>query len=85
LVSSFITDPLLITLNILPATSGSGEAARKRLKVAAPQQQQHSFILKHGSLLVMRGYTQRDWQHSVPKRAKASSPRINLTFRRVLT
>ncbi|TKW20991.1 hypothetical protein SEVIR_4G191100v4 [Setaria viridis] len=66
------------------AASGSGEAARKRLKLAAPQQQ-HSFFLKHGSLLVMRGYTQRDWQHSVPKRAKASSPRINLTFRHVLT
>ncbi|CAN6201778.1 unnamed protein product [Urochloa humidicola] len=66
------------------AASVSGEAARKRLKVAAPQQQ-YSFLLKHGSLLVMRGYTQRDWQHSVPKRAKASSPRINLTFRHVLT
>ncbi|KAL6909642.1 hypothetical protein ACP4OV_001301 [Aristida adscensionis] len=65
------------------AASGSGEAATKRLKVAP--QQQHSYLLKHGSLLVMRGYTQRDWHHSVPKRAKASSPRINLTFRRVLT
>ncbi|XP_015693549.2 DNA oxidative demethylase ALKBH2 [Oryza brachyantha] len=65
------------------ASLGSGESARKRLKVSAPQQQ-HSFLLKHGSLLVMRGYTQRDWHHSVPKRAKASSPRINLTFRRVL-
>uniref|UniRef100_A0A0E0E0P7 Fe2OG dioxygenase domain-containing protein n=1 Tax=Oryza meridionalis TaxID=40149 RepID=A0A0E0E0P7_9ORYZ len=64
------------------ASLGSGEAAPKRLKVSAPQQ--HSFLLKHGTLLVMRGYTQRDWQHSVPKRAKASSPRINLTFRRVL-
>ncbi|WVZ81539.1 hypothetical protein U9M48_028905 [Paspalum notatum var. saurae] len=66
------------------AISGTGEAARKRLKVATLQQQ-HSFLLKHGSLLVMRGYTQRDWQHSVPKRAKASTPRINLTFRHVLT
>ncbi|PAN24382.1 hypothetical protein PAHAL_4G212600 [Panicum hallii] len=66
------------------AASGSGEAARKWRKVAAPQQQ-HSFLLKHGSLLVMRGHTQRDWQHSVPKRAKASSTRINLTFRHVLT
>ncbi|KAL6596578.1 hypothetical protein ACP70R_047221 [Stipagrostis hirtigluma subsp. patula] len=63
--------------------SGSREAPAKRLKIAP--QQQHSFLLKHGSLLVMRGYTQRDWHHSVPKRAKASSPRINLTFRRVLT
>ncbi|PWA91918.1 oxoglutarate/iron-dependent dioxygenase [Artemisia annua] len=42
------------------------------------------FTLKHGSLLVMRGNTQRDWLHSVPKRAKANSARINLTFRRVI-
>lgn len=65
------------------AAAGSGEMARKRLKISTPQQ--HSFLLKHGSLLVMRGYTQRDWHHSVPKRAKATSTRINLTFRRVLT
>uniref|UniRef100_A0ACD5V9M5 Uncharacterized protein n=1 Tax=Avena sativa TaxID=4498 RepID=A0ACD5V9M5_AVESA len=66
------------------AASVSGEeAARKRLKISAPQQ--HSFLLKHGSLLVMRGHTQRDWQHAVPKRAKATSQRINLTFRRVLS
>ncbi|KQK18577.1 DNA oxidative demethylase ALKBH2 [Brachypodium distachyon] len=65
------------------AASGSREAARKRPKVSSTPQQ-HSFLLKHGSLLVMRGYTQRDWQHSLPKRAKAQSPRINLTFRRVL-
>ncbi|ERN19247.1 hypothetical protein AMTR_s00061p00207860 [Amborella trichopoda] len=45
--------------------------------------EQHSFILKHGSLLVMRGYTQRDWAHSVPKRTKANGLRINLTFRYV--
>ncbi|KAF7094902.1 hypothetical protein CFC21_097176 [Triticum aestivum] len=64
------------------AAGESGETARKRLKVSAPQQ--HSFLLKHGSLLVMRGYTQRDWQHAVPKRARAASTRINLTFRHVL-
>ncbi|KAM0917726.1 hypothetical protein ACQ4PT_009180 [Festuca glaucescens] len=65
------------------AAAGSGESVRKRLKIDAPQQ--HSFLLKHGSLLVMRGYTQHDWQHSVPKRAKAASTRINLTFRQVLS
>ncbi|MFQ6644530.1 hypothetical protein Gotur_019962 [Gossypium turneri] len=48
------------------------------------QDDQHSFMLKHGSLLVMRGNTQRDWLHSVPKRAKAETTRINLTFRLVL-
>lgn len=44
----------------------------------------HSFGLKHGSLLVMKGYTQRDWMHSVPKRLKTEATRINLTFRRII-
>ncbi|KAK6269184.1 hypothetical protein QUC31_013344 [Theobroma cacao] len=55
----------------------------KRLK-KSNNVDQHCFRLKHGSLLVMRGYTQRDWLHSVPKRAKAETTRINLTFRHVL-
>lgn len=59
------------------------EPASKRLKRSS-HVDQHSFTLKHGSLLVMRGYTQRDWLHSVPKRAKADATRINLTFRRVV-
>lgn len=45
---------------------------------------QYSFMLKHGSLFVMKGYTQRDWEHSVPKRMKLPGLRINLTFRYVL-
>lgn len=32
----------------------------------------------------MRGNTQRDWIHSVPKRTKVEATRINLTFRHVL-
>ena len=37
--------------------------------------------LAHGSLLVMRGGTQRHWAHRVPKTAKPVAERINLTFR----
>ncbi|XP_048226087.1 DNA oxidative demethylase ALKBH2 isoform X1 [Ricinus communis] len=59
------------------------EPDRKRLKKSS-HVDQHSFTLKHGSLLVMKGNTQRDWLHSVPKRAKAEATRINLTFRHVL-
>ncbi|GLJ16388.1 hypothetical protein SUGI_0277990 [Cryptomeria japonica] len=44
----------------------------------------YSFTLNHGSLFVMRGYTQRDWEHSVPKRMKMQGLRINLTFRYVI-
>ncbi|KAM7262596.1 hypothetical protein ACFE04_000279 [Oxalis oulophora] len=67
-------------------TSSGDEPAKKRLKKSTSNNsdQQHSFRLKHGSLLVMKGYTQRDWLHAVPKRAKANSTRINLTFRHVL-
>ncbi|KAL1832323.1 hypothetical protein DCAR_0102325 [Daucus carota subsp. sativus] len=65
------------------ARKTEGEASSMQRKKNACSYQ-HSFTLKHGSLLVMKGYTQRDWLHSVPKRAKADSVRINLTFRHVL-
>ncbi|MDX1718726.1 MAG: alpha-ketoglutarate-dependent dioxygenase AlkB [Salegentibacter mishustinae] len=38
-------------------------------------------ILKHGSLLVMKGELQHFWKHQVPKTKKKISERINLTFR----
>lgn len=41
-------------------------------------------MLENGSLLVMQGETQRHWQHQLPKMAKVTAPRINLTFRRIL-
>jgi alkylated DNA repair dioxygenase AlkB len=37
--------------------------------------------LRHGSLLVMSGALQHHWQHQVPKTARVSGERINLTFR----
>jgi len=39
--------------------------------------------LPHGSLLVMRGDTQKNYRHALPKTAKAVGERINLTFRRI--
>ncbi|MCH8553384.1 MAG: alpha-ketoglutarate-dependent dioxygenase AlkB [Natronospirillum sp.] len=39
--------------------------------------------LGHGDLLVMRGDTQRYWEHSLPKTRKRVGERINLTFRHV--
>jgi len=37
--------------------------------------------LTHGSLLLMQGDTQRNWQHALPRRRPVREPRINLTFR----
>ena len=39
--------------------------------------------LQPGSLLIMDGPTQQAWQHCIPRRAKCSEPRLNLTFRMI--
>lgn len=41
--------------------------------------------LTHGSLLLMSGPLQRHWVHCVPKTARPVGPRINLTFRSIVT
>ena len=43
-----------------------------------------SILLEPGSLLLMSGETQHNWQHQLPKTSKLVQPRINLTFRRIL-
>lgn len=40
-----------------------------------------SFSLKGGSLLVMKGKTQTEWRHRVPKEPRVTGERVNLTFR----
>lgn len=40
--------------------------------------------LPHGSLLVMSGETQRNWQHCIPKARRVPGSRVNLTFRHIL-
>jgi len=42
-------------------------------------------VLENGSLLIMRGATQANWKHQIPKSSKPIKPRINLTFRRIFT
>ncbi len=46
---------------------------------------QHSLVLAHGSLLVMRGMTQHHWQHQIARTSKVLQPRLNLTFRLIET
>ena len=44
----------------------------------------HSVLLENGSLLIMKGTTQTNWLHSLPKSKKINSQRVNLTFRRMI-
>jgi len=43
-----------------------------------------SIVLENGSLLLMKGATQANWLHSLPKSKKIKKPRVNLTFRTVI-
>lgn len=42
-----------------------------------------SLLLEHGSLLVMKGTTQKHWLHRLPPTKLVKSPRVNLTFRTI--
>jgi alkylated DNA repair dioxygenase AlkB len=61
---------------------------------------ERTFILKHktlgrlgrvqlrlaaGSLLLMSGDTQRCWRHGILKESRTCGPRVNLTFRRIIS
>lgn len=46
--------------------------------------EKRELILDNGSLLVMKGATQTNWLHRLPKSVKIKHPRINLTFRTIV-
>ena len=54
-----------------------------RPKQAGPARQglRQRLELGHGSLLLMAGRTQHDWQHALPRSRRVNGLRINLTFR----
>lgn len=60
-------------------------AERKFLLKHKRTKEKLSVWLEHGSLLLMQGQTQRNWLHSLPKTKKVKEPRINLTFRNIVT
>lgn len=45
----------------------------------------HSITLFNGDLLIMNPLFQRNWLHGVPIEAGVTEPRINLTFRQVIS
>ena len=49
------------------------------------KEQRHKLILEHGSLLIMKGEMQKYWLHQIAKTKKQINPRINLTFRRLIS
>lgn len=52
-----------------------------QLRPAGTTRVAHTLPLPHGSLLLMGGDMQHNWQHALPRRLRVRQPRINLTFR----
>lgn len=65
------------------ASLSLGETRSFRLRHRERRHAPLSIRLTDGSLLLMAGDTQRNWQHAVPKEVRDKGPRINLTFRRI--
>jgi alkylated DNA repair dioxygenase AlkB len=59
-------------------------AERKFLLKHKQTKESISVLLESGSLLVMKGATQTNWLHSLPKTKKVTRPRVNLTFRTMM-
>jgi alkylated DNA repair dioxygenase AlkB len=68
-------EPLIASVSL-----GATRRLRVRPKAGGPSL---GIDLVHGSLLVMRGRSQADWSHAVPKTRRPVGLRINLTFREV--
>ncbi|ASD66158.1 alpha-ketoglutarate-dependent dioxygenase AlkB family protein [Pseudoalteromonas piscicida] len=71
-------------LGLTPTIASLSLGATRKFKIR--QKVSHSvtdILLETGSLLIMQGDSQRDYQHALPKQAKVTQGRINLTFRSV--
>jgi alkylated DNA repair dioxygenase AlkB len=67
------------------ASLSFGAPRRFRLRHRRNTTLRLELALDSGSLLLMSGTTQRNYRHDLPRAARVISPRINLTFRCVLT
>jgi alkylated DNA repair dioxygenase AlkB len=66
------------------ASLSLGASRRFLLRGRDPSAIRLALELGHGSLLLMRGDTQRHYRHALPRTRRPCESRINLTFRRIL-
>lgn len=71
------TNPVIASLSL-----GATRIFKLKHKTKS-EQKVLSFELSSGSLLMMAGGTQHHWKHCIAKQSRASTARINLTFRQL--
>ena len=60
-----------------------GEAREFQMKHKYNRDLKQNILLQHGSFLLMKGKTQHNWLHQIPKKKNLKGERINLTFRTI--
>ena len=70
-------DPTIASLSL-------GAGRKFKLRKKSDHNIKHEYFLESGDLLIMRGRTQHEWEHAIPKIGKAAMPLINVTFRRAI-
>lgn len=68
-----------------PTIASLSLGASRKFQLRHPTAAPIDLMLDDGDLLVMSGPMQREWKHGVPKMARVTEPRVNLTFRWVKT
>ena len=61
-----------------------GAPRKFQLRKKSDHKMKHQIVLESGDLLIMRGPTQHEWEHGVPKTRQTRGPRINITFRKAI-
>lgn len=82
-ISYHSDDERFLGKNPVIASLSLGQTRRFHLKHKETKER-HSYDLTNGSLIVMKGNTQHDWLHAVPKSKKKLDERINITFRKMV-
>jgi alkylated DNA repair dioxygenase AlkB len=70
-------------INPTIASVSLGAVRRFDLKHKEDPSQKLQIELHSGSLIVMKGAMQHNWQHQIPAQKRINEPRINLTFRTI--
>ncbi|MAR89993.1 MAG: alpha-ketoglutarate-dependent dioxygenase AlkB [Pseudomonadota bacterium] len=77
-------EPELGTNPVIASLSLGGERTFQ-LKHRQHPERKLALELRSGDLLIMKGALQHHWLHQIPKARQPAQPRINLTFRKIVT
>lgn len=69
-------NPIIVSLNF-------GAERKFQFRSKTNKSEKKEILLENGSLLIMKGEGQHQWQHQLPKVRRQVGERINLTFRHI--